>query len=192
MNATKKNNKQTGTKQLLKDLIPLAKSFSLWIILVAIFAIDYTSNQWFSMVLIDFTTYTSYGLAKVLSIPAHLTGEGVDTVTSLNIAYQSISIYQFPMIIELECSAYHAYAAIISLVLFSKWQQRNKLIWGPIMLVLLALVNALRIVLLGVIGHKNPTLFNSMHDYIWNILLVIFIWIFWEFVNKRISIARNE
>jgi exosortase/archaeosortase family protein len=175
------------SKELFKELLPLIKAFGLWIILVIIVAWDYTNNRWFSMIFVDFTTYLSYGLAKIMFIPAQIIGSGQSMVTTLTVNYKSIYINNYPMIIELECSAYHAYIAMIALVAFSKWSIKQKLISGSILFVALALINSFRIIMLGVIGQKFPQAFNLMHDYIWNILLVIVIWGLWELANKKIN-----
>jgi exosortase/archaeosortase family protein len=189
-NSKKVNQKEINLKNrkaLFKELLPLIKSFGLWVILVVIVAWDYTNHQWFSMLFIDFTTYLSYGLAKIMFIPAKILGNGSSMVTTLVVNYKSIQINDYPMIIELECSAYHAYIAMISLVIFSNWKMKQKFITGSILFGLLALINSFRIVMLGVIGRHFPGFFNMMHDYVWNILLVIIIWGLWEVANKRMN-----
>lgn len=175
------------TIELFKELLPLIKSFGLWIVLVIIVAWDYTNNRWFSMFFIDFTTYLSYGLSKIMFIPAKIIGSGESMVTTLAVNYKSVYINNYPMIIELECSAYHAYIAMIALVVFSKWSVKQKLVSGSILFVSLAVINSLRIIMLGVIGRKFPGAFNLMHDYIWNILLVIIIWGLWELTNRKMN-----
>ena len=199
MNKTKKkqispkeNNKlkeiqKENKKALLNELLPLLKSFALWIVLVIIVAWDYTNNQWFSMLFVDFTTYLSYELSKMMFIPASIGGDGTGVVTTLVVNYKSIQINNYPMIVELECSAYHAYIAMFALVLFSKWNWKQKLAGGAGLFVALAIINSLRIVMLGVIGRRFPQIFNVMHDYVWNILLVIIIWGLWEIANKKMQ-----
>ena len=174
-------------KALFQELLPLIKSFGLWVVLVVIVAWDYTNHQWFSMVFVNLTTYLTYGLAKIMFIPARIIGGGSSMVTTLVVNYKSIQISNYPMIIELECSAYHAYIAMIALVTFSKWTIKQKLAIGSILFGLLAIINSLRIIMLGVIGRKFPDAFNMMHDYIWNILLVIVIWGLWELANRRMN-----
>jgi len=183
---------QQKRKELLSELLPLGKSFALWIVLVIIVAWDYTNKQWFSMLFVDFTTYLSYGLSKIMFIPAKVLGSGTGMVTTIEVTYRSIVIGGYPMIIELECSAYHAYLAMIALVVFSKWTNKQKITAGSILFVTLAIINSLRIVMLGVIGRKMPQVFDFMHDYLWNILLVIIIWGLWEIVNKRIARINNK
>jgi exosortase/archaeosortase family protein len=182
--------KAENRKALFKELLPLGKSFALWIILVVIVAWDYTNNQWFSMAFVHYTTHLSIWLSKLMFIPARIIGEGSGMMTTLEVNYISVLINNYPMIIELECSAYHAYLAIIALVSFSKWEIKQKLIGGFIIFASLSVINSLRIVGLGIIGRKFPQVFDMMHDYVWNILLVIVIWGLWELSNNIIS-KRN-
>ncbi|MBP7508144.1 MAG: exosortase/archaeosortase family protein [Prolixibacteraceae bacterium] len=174
-------------KALLNELLPLIKAFVLWIILVVIVAWDYTNKQWFSMIFVDFTTYLTYGLSKMMFIPAKILGDGSGLVTTMVVNYKSIYVNNYPMIIEIECSAYHAYIAMIALVIFSRWNIKQKLIIGSVLFATLAIINSLRIIMLGVIGKIYPQIFDIMHDYVWNILLVIVIWGLWELANKRMN-----
>lgn len=189
-NTTEKN--QISRKALFQELLPLIKSFSLWVVLVIIVAWDYTNYRWFSMAFVYFTTYLTYGLAKIMFLQAAVLGAGSSMMTTLEVNYLSISINNYPMIIEIECSAYHAYIALIALVVFSKWTYKQKITIGSILFVAMALLNSIRIIMLGVIGRKYPEIFNLMHDYIWNILLVIIIWGMWELVNQKLSKKSDE
>lgn len=177
---------QQKRKELWHELVPLIKAFSLWIVLVVLVAMDYTYQRWFSMFFIDLTTYLSYFLAKLMFIPAEILGNGLTMVTTLEVYYKTILISNYSLMIELECSAYHAYLAMISLVIFSAWKNKHKWLIGSILFIILAVINALRIVLLGVLGKRFPEIFNLMHDYIWNILLVIMLWGLWELANRQI------
>jgi exosortase/archaeosortase family protein len=195
----RKNNKISGTKikkndrkELFLELLPLFKSFGIWIILVVIVAWDYTNYRWFSMLFIHYTTLLTYALAKIMFIPAVLLGSGTTMMTTIEVNYRLIMISDYPMMIELECSAYHAYIALIALVAFSKWKLKPKLVAGSILFMLLSVINSLRIIILGVIGKKFPQVFDLMHDYIWNILLVVVIWGLWELTNQKLSNKKNE
>ena len=144
------------------------------------------------MAFVHFTTYLTYGLAKIMFLQAAVLGAGSSMMTTLEVNYLSISINNYPMIIEIECSAYHAYIALIALVVFSKWTLKQKISIGSILFVAMALLNSIRIIMLGVIGRKFPEVFNLMHDYIWNILLVVIIWGMWELVNQKLSKKNHE
>jgi exosortase/archaeosortase family protein len=187
---SEKEIKYIHKKEFLTSMLPLLKAFGLWAVLVAIVAWDYIKLKWISMVFVHFTTYLTYGLSKVLFIPAKLLGHGALTVGAFKCDYDSIMISSYPMTIELECSAYHAYLAMVALVIFANWGLKNKIIWGSIIFGILAMVNSFRIVLLGVIGHKFPSLFDLIHDYAWNILMVVILWGLYEFVNTRLT--KNE
>jgi exosortase/archaeosortase family protein len=188
----KKPQGKTQYKELFKALLPLMKSFALWMVLVIIVAWDYTNHRWFSMLFVEFTTYLSWALAKLMGIQAAVLGHGSSMMTTLEVNYLSIVIHNYPMIVELECSAYHAYIAMIALVIFSSWTVKQKLINGAFIFTILALINSLRIILLGVIGRKYPEIFNIMHDYIWNILLVIVIWGLWEVIDRRMQNKKQK
>ena len=163
----------------------MAKSFGVWMLLVAIVATDYETNRWFSMNFVHFTTHLSVLLSKLFFIPVNHIAVAANALSDLN--YDMISIAGYPLKISIECSAYHAYFALISLILFSAWKLRDKLVYGTVILVILALLNSFRIVFLGVIGEKFPNILDVMHDYIWNILLVIILWGLWELSNKRLT-----
>ena len=188
---SEKEIKRINRKELLANLLPLVKAFGLWALLVAIVAWDYIKLKWVSMAFVHFTTYLTYGLSKVLFIPVRLLGQGTLTIGVFKGDYDTIMISSYPMQIELECSAYHAYLAMVALIIFANWGWRNKIIWGSIIFGILALVNSLRIVMLGVIGHKFPAFFGLIHDYVWNILMVVLLWGLYEFVNARFT-KKNE
>lgn len=188
---SEKKVKSIDRKELLIGMLPLIKAFGLWILLVGIVALDYIKFRWISMVFVHFTTYLTYGLSKILFIPVRLLGHGTLNIGAFEGNYDSIMINFYPMIIELECSAYQAYLAMVSLIIFAKWDFRNKIRWGSIIFGILAFINSLRIVLLGVIGRKFPSFFNLIHDYVWNILMVVILWGLYELVNTRLT-KRNE
>lgn len=173
-------------QELWHELLPLIKAFSLWIVLVVAVALDYTYQRWFAMAFIDFTTYLTYALAKIMFIPAEILGKGLTMVTTLDVHYKTILISNYSLMIELECSAYHAYLAMVSLVIFSHWNIKQKFSYGSLIFLILSLVNSLRIILLGLLGKSFPEIFNLMHDYLWNILLVIILWGLWELFNNKV------
>jgi len=184
---SKSEQRSIDRKELFKHLLPLAKSFGVWIILVTIVAVDYTNHRWFSMFFVHVTTDLSIFLSKLFFIPVKFLGGDPSTMSSSDANYGLLLIDGYPLKISIECSAYHAYFALISLILFSSWKLKDKLIYGIVILIILALLNSFRIVLLGVIGEMFPSMFDVTHDYIWNILLVIILWGLWELSNKRLT-----
>ncbi|MFV0592782.1 MAG: exosortase/archaeosortase family protein [Draconibacterium sp.] len=182
---TKSEQKSIDRKELFRHLLPLIKSFGVWIVLVAIMATDYASVRWLSEFFVQFTTQLTILLSKVLFVPVKEMGVGANAVLSSSSGMLLIAGY--PLEVGIECTAYHAYFALIALVLFSAWKLKDKLLYGVVILIVLAILNSLRIVFLGVIGDKFPALLHVMHDYIWNILLVIILWGLWEFSNKKLT-----
>lgn len=189
---SEKKVKSINRKELLLGMLPLIKAFGLWILLVGIVALDYIKFRWISMVFVHFTTYLTFGLSKILFVPVRLLGHGTFNIGAFEANYDSIMINSYPMLIELECSAYQAYLAMVSLIFFAKWDFRNKIKWGSSIFVILALINSFRIVLLGVIGKKFPSFFDLIHDYVWNILMVVILWGIYEFVNTRLAKKDEE
>jgi len=187
----KKNKKAQNLQGFLKELIPLGKSFALWGVTVVIVALDYIHNQWFSLLFIDFTTHLLHWLSFLFSISAEIGDKATTTITTLEVIYRPVTINGYSMIVELECSAYHAYLALISLVAFSRWTIKQKIIQGTIMFLSLAIINSIRIIGLGLIGKQHPQFFDIFHDYFWNILIVIIIWGMWEFVNQKLIKKNN-
>ena len=184
---SKSEQRSIDRKELLRQLLPLAKSFGVWMILVTIVAVDYETNRWFSMFFVHAATDLSVVLSKILFIPVKYLTSTSNAIAAPDLNYDMISIANYPLKIELECSAYHAYFALIALVLFSAWELKNKFLYGAVILAVLAVLNSLRIVILGVIGKMFPSILDAMHDYIWNILLVIILWGLWELSNKRLA-----
>jgi len=189
---SEKELKSINRKELIVNLMPLIKAFGLWLFLVGIVAIDYIKLRWISMLFVHFTTYLTYGLSKVLFVPVRLFGQGTFNIGVFEGSYDSIMISSYPMIIELECSAYQAYLAMVALIIFAKWELRSKIFWGSIIFGILAFINSLRIVLLGVLGQKFPALFDLIHDYVWNILMVVILWGLYEFVNNRLTKKHEQ
>lgn len=174
-------------KELVKHLLPLAKSFGVWMVLVAIMALDYTSVRWLTKFFVHLTTYLSIFLSKILFVPVELIGGSEGALSIPDSKEALILVAGYPLKIGIECTAYHAYFALVALVLFSAWKIKDKLVYGVVILIVLAILNSLRIVFLGVIGDKFPGLLHLMHDYIWNVLLVIVLWGLWEVSNKRLT-----
>lgn len=183
----KDKKKIQNKKEILKELLPLGKSFLLWGLTVIIVAWDYTNNQWFSLIFIDFTTHLTHWLAFLFSVSSDIGNKATTTITTLEVIYRPVTIKGYPMIVELECSAYHAYLALVSLVVFSRWTIKQKLIFGTLMFSSLAIINSFRILILGIIGKQNPQFFDIFHDYFWNILIVIILWGMWELVNQYLN-----
>ncbi|MBN2262123.1 MAG: hypothetical protein JW735_04365, partial [Prolixibacteraceae bacterium] len=90
--AKKQAKQKVSAKDLLTELLPLIKSFGLWIVLVIIVAWDYTNYRFFSMAFIYFTTYLTFGLAKIMFLQAAVLGAGTSMMTTIEVNYLSIVV----------------------------------------------------------------------------------------------------
>jgi exosortase/archaeosortase family protein len=168
--ADKQKNRQQNI-ELLKKLLPLIKAFALWFILVMLVHIP-GIRQGFRDLVVGFTTSTTIGMGKILFLPIQRLG------------FSSISVDGFPMEIIVECTAYNFYLFAISLVIFSNWNLKHKFLNLGIFIVIIFLLNNLRFFAMGYIGRNYPVLFETTHDYIWNILFGFMIFGVWAWRDK--------
>jgi len=183
-----KKAKQKQQAQLLQELIPIAKSFALWFLLVVVTVLDYNYLHYFTQWIILANALIIKFIAIICFIPVSLHPLEYGTVASLSgVAFQRIIINRYSMIIELECTAYHAYFAIFSLVIFASWQWKKKMKVFSIIFVILLIFNILRQLTLGIIGRYYPQVFGLLHDYVWNILILILVWLLWEWQSNKVK-----
>lgn len=154
-----------------KRLLPLAKAFALWIILVLIVSLPAFKDA-FAKLFIDFTTDTVVIVSKLFFIPIEKLGD------------QLISISGFKLNVIYECTAYNFYVFVIPLVLFSSWTIMQKIINLFIFLLSIVLANSFRFIIMGYIGNWFPGLFHSIHDYVWNIIFGLLIFLIWFLLEK--------
>jgi len=182
--------------KMFGELLTLGKSFVLWIVVAFIFTAD--ANYWhtFTSILVDATTALLDLFGTLLFTPVEVVSKQIGQIEALDLYHATVTVAGYKMLIELECTAYQAFIAVIALVVFAKWDIKQKLIRSGVMLVILLILNNIRLVLLGIVGKNYPNFFNSFHDFVWNILLVIIVWIIWErfnqIDNKKLSGNENK
>jgi exosortase/archaeosortase family protein len=155
-----------------KRLLPLAKAFAVWIIMVLIVSIPALKDD-FAKFFIDFTTQTVLILGKILFIPIEDLGN------------QLISVAGFDLNIIYECTAYNFYVFVIPLVFFSNWTFWKKLVSLLVFLLSIIVANAFRFIIMGYIGKSFPRLFESIHDYVWNIIFALMVFLIWYLLERR-------
>jgi exosortase/archaeosortase family protein len=170
-NSGKKQAKPLFSKELLIKLLPLIKAFVLWFALVAIVHIP-GIKQDFRDIIVGFTTWSTVTMGKLLFLP----------VTRLG--YSTFNVDGFTMEIIVECTAYNFYLFAIALSAFANWSTKRKAINLMIFIVIIFLTNNLRFFAMGYIGRHYPTLFDTTHDYIWNILFGFMIFGVWAWRDK--------
>lgn len=167
----KKKADRKQTIEYLKKLLPLGKAFALWLVLILIVHIP-GIKQDFRNFFVGFTTSSTYGMGKVLFIPIE------------RMSFSSLQINGFSMEIIVECTAYNFYLFALALAVFANWSLRHKLINLLIFFGVIFLVNNLRFFAMGYVGRYYPDLFDTTHDYVWNILFGFMIFGLWAWRDK--------
>lgn len=194
----RKEKQQTAQQRKVKyaELFTLGKSFIVWIAIVVLFTFD--ANYWhtFTNIVVDASTSILDFFGVLTFTPVNILSKQIGTIEILDVYYASVTVAGYRMNVELECTSYHSFIAVFALVLFAKWSVKDKFIRGGIMAGILLLVNNIRLILLGVVGRHYPQLFNTFHDYVWNILLLVIIWLIWEKFNqlelKKIELKKAK
>jgi len=183
--------RQKIRSEMYNELIPIAKSFALWLALVTIVSFDYNVWHLFANYFISITAGILVGLGKILPVGIKIIDTGYIAIASGKVFGVHVLIAKFMMLVELECTGYYAFLSIFCLLLFASWNIKEKLIRGAIMFLVLLVVNNIRIILLGWVGHRFLNAFNSIHDYVWNILLVAICLAMWLYFDKSTVKAQT-
>jgi exosortase/archaeosortase family protein len=166
--------------RIKKISLQLIKTFLLWLLLVGLFTNPHLID-FFKSGFIPFTRSSIIILSKIFRFPAELN------------VYPDISIFHFRMKVIYECTAFNYYLFILSLMIFSGWSLKLKIINGLIMIFTVFILNSFRFILLGYIGRNYYNLFDSIHNYFWNVLFAVLILILWFILNERAwKIMKNE
>ena len=176
-----KRKKQLERHQKLNDrkrLLPLAKAFILWVIMVFIVNFPQFKDH-FAGFFIEFTTRMVLFFSRLLYLPV------------VRVSDQIIAVSDYRMNIIYECTAYNFYVFVIPLILFSKWPMKNKLINLLIFLGSIIIANVFRFIVMGYIGQWYPEFFHSLHDYIWNIIFGLLIFLLWILMERKVRTSQK-
>ena len=163
--------KSLSGRDLFIRLLPLIKAFAFWFFLLIIVHLPWIKDA-FREMMVGFTALTTVVMGKMLFLP----------VRRLDFAF--ITVDGFPMEIIVECTAYNFYLFAIALVLFANWSWKDKLINLLLFSGIIFLVNNLRFFALGYIGRRFPGIFDTTHDYVWNILFGFLVFGLWLWRDK--------
>ncbi|MFO7621656.1 MAG: archaeosortase/exosortase family protein [Bacteroidales bacterium] len=166
-----KSPKPLFSKELLLKLLPLIKAFVLWFILVMIVHIPGIKDAFREMI-VGLTTGSTVLMGNLLFIPVKRLG------------FATIMVNNFTMQIIVECTAYNFYLFAIALTIFANWKIKHKLINFLIFFLIIFLTNNLRFFAMGYVGRYYPELFDTTHDYIWNILFGFMIFGVWAWRDR--------
>jgi exosortase/archaeosortase family protein len=160
------------SKELLIKLLPLIKAFVLWFILVLIVHIPGIKDGFRNM-FVGFTTTSTYLMSHLFFIPMK------------KISFSTLSLGGFNMEIIVECTAYNFYIFALALAIFANWSWKYKGINLLIFFGVIFLTNNLRFIAMGYIGRYYPDLFETAHDYVWNILFGFMIFGIWAWRDSK-------
>lgn len=160
------------SKELLIKLLPLIKAFALWFVLVMIVHIP-GLKEGFRNIFVGFTTYSTYFIGKIFFLPIEKPG------------FSNITLGGFAMDIIVECTAYNFYLFAIALAVFANWSLKHKFINLGIFLGVIFITNILRFFAMGYIGRYYPVMFDTAHDYVWNILFGFMIFGVWAWRDQK-------
>jgi len=163
--------KKITAKDYFKKLLPLIKSFAFWFLLVIIVHLPGIRED-FRTMFVGFTTGSTEIMGKLLFLPVVRTG------------FSTLSVNNFALEIIVECTAYNFYLFAIALVVFANWSTFHKVVNLLIFFATIFLVNNIRFIAMGYIGRYYPDLFNTTHDYVWNILFGFMIFGLWAWRDK--------
>lgn len=151
--------------------MPLIKSFALWFLLVIIVHLPGIRDDFRNM-FVGFTTGATEVMGKLFFLPVVRTG------------FSSLTVDGFALEIIVECTAYNFYLFALALAVFANWSAFHKFINLIIFFATIFIVNNIRFIAMGYIGRYYPDLFNTTHDYIWNILFGFMIFGLWAWRDK--------
>jgi len=120
--------------------------------------------------MVSFTHKAVIATGKILQLPVSDGGVPV------------LNFSDFGMKVILECTAYNFYIFIFMISVFMPWSLKNKAINFGIMTGVIFIANKMRFLIMGAIGNFSTNVFYSIHDYFWNILfaLLVFLIILWS------------
>ncbi len=165
--AIKKSN-----EDYMQRLKPLLFAFISWFVLLSLLHLpgvkDFVRN-----VMISFTHASAIGMGKLLFLPVADKG------------YPVIDFAGFSMQVILECTAYNFYLFVLMITVFAPWTIRQKLINISLFAGIIFLTNNLRFLIMGAIGRFYPATFEYIHDYLWNILFALMIFLIFLRVDRK-------
>ncbi len=156
-------------KEAIESLKPLFYSFALWGVLMGIIYIPVIHEAVIN-VFVSFVVKSTVIIGSILFLP----------VESRQVPEITVAGYHMKVIFE--CTAYNFYLFSIALVVFARWNIKDKLINFVIFISSIFVLNAFRFIIMGYVGKFWPHLFHQIHDYVWTIVfgLVVFILYIWR------------
>ena len=151
---------------------PLLYAFVSWFVLLAILHLPGIK---------DFVRYIMVGVTHTSAI---VTGKLL-FLPVVDKGYPVLDFAGFSMRVILECTAYNFYLFVLMITIFAPWTIRQKLINLAVFTGVIFMVNNFRFLIMGAIGRYYPAMFDQIHDYFWNILFAILVFMIFLRADSR-------
>jgi exosortase/archaeosortase family protein len=172
------NAKKEAFTQFYRQFVPLLIAFALWIIANVVIHLPAFKEQ-VQQFFVQFTIGSVKAIGSLL--PIQVTSD----VSPL------IAINGYSMQVVMECTAYNFYLFVFFLSILSPVKWVYRLTTLVIFMLAIFLVNSLRFITLGLIGKLYPDLFHGLHDYVWNILFGILVFLIWLWRYRATHIGKK-
>lgn len=162
--------KKEAYRQFMQQFKPLLIAVALWFIANAILHLPAIKDQ-VQELFVRFTLNSALIFGKLLFIPVE------------SRSFPMITVGGYTMEVIMECTAYNFYLFVIFLSLLSPVNWRQRLLTLLIFVSSVFVINSFRFYTMGFIAIHFGHLFDTVHDYLWNVLfgfLVFLIWL-WRF-----------
>ncbi len=164
--------KEQARQEYLNKLKPLLYAFVAWFGILAILHIPFVKD-YLRQIMVGFTHSSAIITGKLLFLPISDKGGPI------------LDYDGFGMKVILECTAYNFYLFAAMITIFSQWSLKDKLINLALFLGVIFILNNMRFFVMGVIGKTHPHLFVSIHDYFWNIMFGLMIFLIYVWADRR-------
>jgi exosortase/archaeosortase family protein len=161
-----------------RQFIPLMLAVVLWMVANVVIHLAVFKDH-VQAFFVQFTIQSVSLVGSLLHIPV------TSTVSPL------MNVDGFAMEVVMECTAYNFYIFVFFLSLLSPVKLLSRFITLLVFMGSVFVVNTLRFFALGVLGKHYPALFHGVHDYLWNILFGILVFLIWLWRYKFNSL-KNE
>ncbi len=151
---------------------PLLFAFGSWFVLLAVLHLP-GIKDFVRHIMVSFTHSSAIISGKLLFLPVADKG------------YPIMDFAGFSMRVILECTAYNFYLFVLMITVFASWNTKQKLINLLVFVSVIFVTNNFRFLVMGAIGRYFPGVFNQIHDYLWNILFTIVVFLLFIWADSR-------
>jgi exosortase/archaeosortase family protein len=163
---------QQTNNAYLHKLRPLLFAFGSWFALLTVLNLP-GIKDFVRYVMVSITHTSAILTGKLLFLPVADKG------------YPVMDFAGFSMQVILECTAYNFYLFVLLITIFANWSIRHKLINLAVFTGVIYLINNFRFIIMGAIGRYYPEIFNQIHDYLWNILFSIIVFLIYIWADRK-------